>query len=509
VPEGAALVARFRGRIYLNLTRFTEIASQLPLLSPATLAELGGARWPPGLEPKAASFTITAGARLLRRAPRIVARLIGQNIAVERQVAALEVRVAEAAHRLARKELSHAAEGQLEAELAGVDELLEATGDAMLTCGANSLGSFLAVRYLLLRWLGDRAQGLEHELLSGASDLESAKPGVALWHMAEAIKADPAATEILLETELGELSVERFPRGSRVRRDLESFQAAHGYRAVREAELMTPRWSEEPTVIFAALRECLRSGGPPPARGLEARASARRAALDHVETRLGPVRGSVFRHLVEMARRYSRLRERLRARVTQVLGLYRTIALDASRRMGHADAAFYLTIEELHQFLSSGGDRPSGLRRIIASRRSEYEHLRSEPDPPATFIGSPPQGAAQASASASWELTGVAASPGKATGIARVLRDQRQAGELRAGEILVVSCADVGWSPLFLLAGALVTELGGVLSHAAVVAREYGVPAVVGVVGATRLIESGQEVTVDGATGRVAVGVTV
>jgi pyruvate,water dikinase len=506
VPDGAELVARFRGRIYLNLTRFTEIASQLPFLSPATLAELGGARWPPGLEPGATTFSIGAGARVIRRLPAMIARLVGQNIAVERQVTALEGRVAETAHRLARKELSQVAPGQLDAELLAIDGLLEATGDAMLTCGANSLGSFLAVRYLLRRWLGKPAQGLEHELLSGASDLESAKPGVALWHMAESIKADPVASRILLESELGELTVERFARGSRVRRDLESFQAAHGYRAVREAELMTPRWSEEPTVIFAALREYLRSGGPPPARGLEARTSARRAALERVDSRLGPVRGSVFRHLVEMARRYSRLRERLRARVTQVLGLYRTVALEASRRVGGPDAAFFLTIDELHQFLSSGGAHPAGLRRTIATRRGEYERLRSQPDPPATFIGRPPPAAVPACSSASRELAGLAASPGRATGAARVLRDQRQAGELRAGEILVVSCADVGWSPLFLLAGALVTELGGVLSHAAVVAREYGVPAVVGVAGAMQQIESGQEVTVDGDSGRVLVG---
>jgi pyruvate,water dikinase len=508
VPEGVVLVARFRGRIYLNLTRFSEIAAQLPFLSPMTIAELGGARWPAGFEPAARTYTLGAGARFVQRLPRVIARLVGQNIAVERQVAAIEARVAASAQRMARKPLALDDRAHLDAELVAVGELLEATGDAMLTCSANSLGSFLAVRFLVHRWLGDHAPGLEHELLSGAADLESAKPGIALRHMAEAARSDAEATRILLETDLHALRVESFPRGSQVRRDLESFQAAHGYRAVREAELMTPRWSEEPTVIFAALREYLRSGGPLPGRGLEARMSARRAALERVESRLGPVRGSVIRHLVEAARRYSRLRERLRARVTQVLGLYRTIALEVSRRIGPPESGFFLTIDEVHRALEAGDGAWRELGPTIVARRLEYERFKRLPDPPATFVGSPPETVEQACARASWELVGLPASPGRASGAARVLLDHRQAGELRAGEVLVVSCADVGWSPLFLLAGALVTELGGVLSHAAVVAREYGVPAVVGVVGATQRIETGQQLVVDGDSGRVVVSAT-
>jgi pyruvate,water dikinase len=84
-----------------------------------------------------------------------------------------------------------------------------------------------------------------------------------------------------------------------------------------------------------------------------------------------------------------------------------------------------------------------------------------------------------------------------------VLTGPSQAGELRAGEVLIVSSADVGWTPLFLVAAAVVTERGGVLSHASVVAREYGVPAVVDVRDATRVIRSGQRVTVDGTAGVV------
>lgn len=504
VPEGAVLVGRFQGRIYLNLSQFVEIAAQVPLLRPQILAELGGARWPEGIEPLSSSFDLRAGARFLCRLPMTAARLVMQQVAVAGQVEGVEARVSEMTRRLDRLDLTTLSGGRLDRELREIDELLEATGDAMLTCGAAALGSFVALRFLVNRWLGDLAPRLEQELLSGASDLESARPGVALWLMAEAIRKDEEAVSILVDSDLSTLRVSSFPEGSRIRRDLDTFQAAYGYRAVREAELTTPRWSEEPSMIFAALREYLRSGGPPPGRAVEARIEARRRAWAQVERNLDPIRRSLVRRLVEMARRYSRLRERLRARVTQVLGLYRTVALEVSRRIGHPDAAFFLTIDEVHRFLK--GELSANARRslgsLIASRRQRYERYRSLPDLPPTFVGQPPEAEAMTTAPGQ-QLVGLGASGGRATGEARVLTDPRDAGELRAGEILVVPCADVGWSPMFLIAGALVTELGGVLSHAAVVAREYGVPAVFGVSGATRAVVTGQKITVDGDSGRI------
>lgn len=525
VPDGATLVGRFHGRIYLNLTQFVEVASQLPLLRPQTLAELGGARWPKGFEPKRKRLDVLGGVRFIRKLPRALARLLSQNVAVEREVETIEVRVAAMRRRLDLKDLRSATNAQLSRELVVIDELLEATGDAMLTCGSNALGSFLLVRFLLERWLGARAKGVEHELISGAAELESAKPGIALWNMAEAIKEDPTAARILLDTDLDKLTVSSFPKGSSIRRDLESFQAAYGYRAVREAELMTPRWREEPNLIFATLREHLRSGRPPPGRALESPHAARRRAVTSADAALGrSFRGVVVRRLVGVARRYSRLRERLRARVTQVLGLYRSVALEVSRRLGSDDIAFFLTIEEVHQLLGGSDSRATSLEKgarssteplfaawglgpSVATRRQEYERFLGLPEPPPTFVGKPPPQSDEVIPPhlEGRELEGVAASPGQATGNARILRDVQHAGELKAGEILVVSCADVGWSPLFLLAGAVVTERGGVLSHASVVAREYGVPAVVGVHGATKSISNGQKLIVDGDRGCVVI----
>ena len=94
-------------------------------------------------------------------------------------------------------------------------------------------------------------------------------------------------------------------------------------------------------------------------------------------------------------------------------------------------------------------------------------------------------------------------SPGRVTGVARVVTDPRSGSYIEPGEILVAPVTDVAWTPLFAQAAGLVVEVGGLLSHGSIVAREYGVPAVVGVAGATRAIRTGDRITLDGATGRV------
>jgi pyruvate,water dikinase len=101
------------------------------------------------------------------------------------------------------------------------------------------------------------------------------------------------------------------------------------------------------------------------------------------------------------------------------------------------------------------------------------------------------------------ELTGMGVSPGRITGTARVVTDPRFGAYIEPGEILVAPVTDVAWTPLFAQAGGLVVEVGGLLSHGSIVAREYGVPTVVGVAGATRSIRTGDRISVDGSTGRV------
>jgi pyruvate,water dikinase len=170
--------------------------------------------------------------------------------------------------------------------------------------------------------------------------------------------------------------------------------------------------------------------------------------------------------------------------------------LAARGRLDRPDDIFFLTLPEARQAVA-GED----LREVVASRRGVFERERGRRHIPRVLL-SDGTDAEAALVSATDGLRGSPASPGVVTGIARVVRSP-QGARLEPGEILVAPSTDPGWTPLFLTAGALVMEMGGMMSHGAVVAREYGIPAVVGLAGATERIVTGQRITVDGSAGTV------
>jgi pyruvate,water dikinase len=209
----------------------------------------------------------------------------------------------------------------------------------------------------------------------------------------------------------------------------------------------------------------------------------------------------------------------MRTWVTRVLGMMREAALDADRRLlrlapdlaedmaqvahggsplAPVPAVFFFTVDELvHALRTSRTD----LAPLVRARRAEFARDQARPDPPATFTGAPPPVVLPPAGGDL--LRGLPASPGVVEGRARVLLGPQEMGLLEPGEVLVVHTTDVGWTPLFPLAAGVVTELGGPLSHAAVVAREFGVPSVVNVEGVTRAIRTGERVRLDGDRGVV------
>jgi rifampicin phosphotransferase len=182
-----------------------------------------------------------------------------------------------------------------------------------------------------------------------------------------------------------------------------------------------------------------------------------------------------------------------------------------------ADDVFYLTGDELLE--GSDGLTPP-LRQRVRERRAELEHFRSVTPPP--LLGSmpafePPDGGALFRAMMKTEmgstgdngdsqtLNGVAGSPGVVRGTAKVIRSLAEAGKLQPGDVLVAQMTLPPWTPLFVTAAAVVTDIGGVLSHCAIVAREYHIPAVVGTGRATKTFHDGQFLEVDGNAGMVRV----
>lgn len=497
VPKHVQLVGNFRGRIYLNLTELSRIAAQVPGLRPGHVLPFGGGDEVDRLERATAPVSSVS---FMARLPATATRLAREHLGLQRRVEQTQRRFDGELGRLRAMDLRILPGAALDATLSDIHHLLSDVGALMLTAYGGLLASLLPLRASLKAALGDEADRWQQDLLSALEDVESADPGAALVDVASVLRSDPPALAAFSsESSLSELA--QLPPGP-ARDAIEVFLKRFGHRAVREAELSEPRWKERPQLLFDSLRLHLQmplSELPPSARA--------RARLAKAEARLSevrqPLRTSV-RTLLRVSRHYMRLRERLRGRVTVVLDLLRWVALDASRRISvrepecGPEAAFFLTLPELRAFLRG---EAINLAAAVARRRAQYLRDQALPAPPDTFVGYPrPKHHAM---DESGVLVGLAASGGRVEGRACVMGDPSSAQALRPGDIIVVASADVGWTPLFLSAAGVAIDAGGPLSHACVVAREFGLPAVVNLKHATQTIRTGDRIAIDGDHGTV------
>jgi pyruvate,water dikinase len=220
----------------------------------------------------------------------------------------------------------------------------------------------------------------------------------------------------------------------------------------------------------------------------------------------GLVLRPVFDRLLATAHELAARRDTMHFEWTGAFPLLRAIIQELSQRWvaagllaSNADA-YCLTLSDMHAIAA----RPRPMQDEIARRRRSWERDRRRQWPLEVVAGREVyDDAPDALSSGDEELRGVAGSPGVASGTVRVIAGPHEFRSLKPGEVLVAPVTNPAWTPLFAVAGALVAETGGVLSHGAIVAREYGIPAVMGVRGATQLLRDGDVVTVDGTRGTV------
>ncbi|MGO9835797.1 MAG: PEP/pyruvate-binding domain-containing protein [Polyangiaceae bacterium] len=513
VPKNARLVGNVHARIYLNLTHFMRIAAQVPFLDPRTLIELGGG-W--GGEELAKQVRDVSRGGFYARLPLTASRLLREQLKLDEDVKAFEDFAEKQWRAQSALDLAILPDDGVARRLRDIQALLERTGTVMLTCASSALGSHLALKTVLQRVAPLDADRLAQSLTSGVHDLESARPGIGIMRVVALARREPEArAAIERETTTGP---DALPEGA-TRRALQSFLELYGDRAVREAELCTPRWKEDPRPVLRLLRAALRTDAQHVERTLTRAKAFADADLARLVPKLNVFEQTIVRHLIARAQRAARLRERMRTWVTRVLGMLREAALDADRRLLRRDpeldgdwralapsgssiagirSVFFLTLDEAVDALVAAR---TDLAPLVRARRADLARDQARPDPPVTFVGTPPP--VMLPPSGGDLMRGLPASAGVVQGPARVLFREEQMDELQPGEVLVVHTTDVGWTPLFLVAAGVVTELGGPLSHAAIVAREFGVPSVVNVVGATRAIRTGDVLRVDGDRGTV------
>jgi pyruvate,water dikinase len=383
------------------------------------------------------------------------------------------------------------------------------------TYGCNVLTSMIA-QICQAAGAGDLAS----KVTAAVGDVDSAWQSFELWELSRKVNASPvlgAAFDRGVSGLLERLRASGDAAANSFLAAWDAFLGRWGFIGPNVWEFRSPTYRTNPEI---ALRMLERVRQAPDSSAPEARSAAmiaeREAAIAEVARRLAgdaQVQGQ-FIGAARAAANYLPARERTKLHCTLMIEEGRA----ALRELGQRLIKRGLLPRWEHLLLVTNGEAdafvadPAGHTGLIAERAAQLEMLKAQ-EPPFVFEGEPlPLAAFKDRASgkieiapAGTELTGIGVSPGRYTGRARVIPSLDVDSELEPGEVIVAVTTDASWGPLFLAAGAVVVETGAAVSHAAIVSRELGIPAVVSVADATRRIGEGATITVDGNTGTVIV----
>ncbi len=374
----------------------------------------------------------------------------------------------------------------------------------------HNIGMNLLTQYLLTRFIGaEEGRRVYPILVSGLED-KTKETNEAIEKLAVAVRASPEVMKLIVSKPSGELYSIISTEAPDFKRNFDSFLAEYGVRGFTR-EAYYPRWGDEPSYVFDVLK-VLASGESVDATAAEERstklreeteASVKKQINDQI---LGFAKWSLLSGILGMARRYIIFRERQRFNLDKWITMVRRLNLSIGARLVEqgmlADASdvFFLTKAEIRGIAE--GKVPEAIRSTVASRNVEF-HKYENATPPKFLQGGrefndpPPVGADN--------FKGIPASQGVITASVRVLGSIEDIWQVQAGEILVVPRTDPGWTPVFSKIGGLITETGGILSHGAVVSREYGIPAVTNIPDACTRFKTGQRITIDGVKGEVTI----
>ncbi|SCF18706.1 rifamycin-inactivating phosphotransferase [Micromonospora chokoriensis] len=363
----------------------------------------------------------------------------------------------------------------------------------------------------LYEWLGEK-NAADTLTLSAPGNITS-EMGLALLDVADEIRPHPEVVAFLRGVEddgfLDELP--KLPGGATARDAIEAYLDRYGMRCVGEIDITRPRWSERPGTLVPVILDNVRLFEPGAARRRFAQGQRQaREKAQEVLTRLralpdGERKADETERMIERVRTFVGYREYPKYGIVSRYFVYKKALLAEAERLVRAgvlterEDVFYLTFQEFHEAVRS--HRVD--HELISQRRDEFRAYQALTPPRVmTSDGEVLTGAYRRDDVPPGALIGVPVSAGTVEGRARVILDMAEA-DLEAGDILVTAHTDPSWTPLFVGIAGLVTEVGGLMTHGAVIAREYGLPAVVSVLDATRLIRDGQRIRVHGSDGYV------
>ena len=503
IPDGVTSVRTFQGRPYINMTLFHSLIVQLRGDPSPFTEQMGGevlARVPEAHP--LGWFTIVRAAvvmmaemrKVVRDGPAWFAEM--KEMAAEHRADRLRtvsgedaaLRLDAIGQRLDKHELTFGIAG-------GVSQCLQALGD------------------VLPRWLGEDWRALLNGALQGQAAVISAQQIVRLAEIADMVRRDPQATAWFTEEEWDPAEVRRRLDGTDVLRAFNRYLEDYGHRGVGESDPMSPRFADRPELLLAVLRtQILAPTSITPSDILQRQTAVRARALTEIRTRFGWRfhRWVIFSWWYRRLCRFFALREANRHHLMYYSAAARSLLLRLGEwlvergRLSFQEDIFYLTLEARTALLA--GDS-TDWREAIQVRRAERDRyaMISVPDTIRNWNDAVRGTDACSVVASDGIFHGIPISSGQVVGPVRFVRSMEDWSRVSRGDILVVSVIDPGMAPLFGVAAGLVAEMGGTLSHGAIIAREYGLPAVANVRGIITRLKEGDRISLDAERGEIIV----
>lgn len=497
VPPGVSAVRVIHGRPYINVSLFQFFMAQLGGDPDAITDQLGGEPHPLPVRPPRLPLwrLLLAGLWMewqMRRARRVAPRWFA---GIER----LD-------HAHSPESLDGLAPRELLTRLDRLGRELYDRDLTFVTVGGVSQGLYV-LRLLLKRRFGREGQTLLNASLQGCSHVISAQQIVRLMELAETARREAVVRSFLLAEPWEPTRFRERLAGTAFLSAFDGYLADFGHRAIGESDMMMPRFAERPEYLLGIVRAHLQR---PPAKPIAVlrreQDEAREAALGRIRSGFGSRRHEwwAFRWWHRRLTRFLALREANRHALMHFAMASRRLLLLMGRRYAETgtftapEDIFFLTLAEIRELVEARGRDWKG---IVAARRAERDH-HARVQVPDTVVG-PGPAAARSTDSPSAVLTGLPISPGCVEGTARLIRSPDDHGKVAPGDILVVPVIDPGLTPLFGLAAGVVAEMGGMLSHGAIILREYGLPALVNVSGVMERLTDGERIGLDASRGEV------
>ncbi len=541
--EGRRFVAMYDGYVYFNVGLMLELIQQRFGLTGAHFLEAVGGPEAAAVEQDGDTSRATRirWTKLVRQIPFLLRWLRDQDTLPKRWPN--ERATAEAERdRLKALDVSALSDRDILRELTRSSAESERQVIFLMRAQSAVYASAQGLLWAIDRWLGMDKRNLVLSVLQGMPGIRTQEGNLALRQIAERAARESDAVEFIRSQDATEIwpALHRADLPASMlwlRQELDDFIDEYGHRAAGELEIAEPRWAEKPELILETFRDyVLHPEGTSADEALDRQRQVRLDAEQQIKDLLfrnvlGYFRWPLFRAQIHQARRLQPLRENPKFTLLELSQQQRMLWKELSARwigadlISEEDDLYFLLFDELATFARRSDDLTVGarMRSRIRRRRAQYAEWIKSAAPPLRDRHGEVIGLSRVSVDADVEtetaletradvaiefpltMRGIAASAGVVEGIAHVADSPTVGREITAGQVLVARFTDPGWTPIFPLAAAVVTEIGGVLSHGAIVAREFGIPAVVNVQRATQTIRSGDLLRIDGSNGQVTI----